>query len=48
MRPGFEAVEAAAEAFEERLAGMSDDERVQFVNELLAWSQVQILALLPE
>lgn len=38
----------AAEAFEVRLSGMSDTERVQFLNELLAWSQRQILDLYPE
>jgi len=40
-------VDAAAD-LEQRLAGMSDAERVRLLNELLAWLQVQILSLYPD
>lgn len=38
----------AAEAFEARIAAMPPDQRMEFCNELLAWSQVKIFDLFPE
>lgn len=41
-------VSDAAERWEARIAAMGEDERVKFLNELLAWQQVQLLQLYPD
>lgn len=45
---GAQAILQAAEAFENRLRAMPEQERVEFINELLAWHQVRILDLMPD